>query len=199
MEHEHPSFFELDQLALAPEEEGQARLAGCASCLHYVAEQRRELPVPEWARAASRRTHRRTQLRWVSMTLVGTVAASVAVAVVVRSSQPDVREKGIPSVSLYIKRGGDVSRWDGVAPVRAGDALMLEIDPAGYRAVSVESLSAPSPEPLYQGELKGTGRVLVPQSFRVDDSPGPERLRVRLTGDAGDWTTVISLSKGGLR
>jgi hypothetical protein len=198
MEHEHPSFFELDELALAPEEVRQARLMGCTSCLQYTAEQRRELPIPEWAHAAGRRTPRRL-LRWLSVTLVGAVAASVAVVVMRPSGMGDIREKGVPNVSLYIKHDGEVRRWDGIGPVSAGDALMLEIDSTGYRAVSVESLSSPSAEPLYQGEVKGAGRVLIPQSFRVDDSPGPERLRVRLTGDAGIWTKEISLPKRGAR
>src|SRR6266850_6328997 len=140
MDHEHPSFFELDQLALAPEEDRRPRLGSCASCQHYVDEQRRELPVPEWARAAARQTGKRAQVRWLSMTLVGAFAASAAVAVVTRSMGPDdLREKGVPSVSLYVKHAGEVTRWDGVAAVSAGDALMLEIDAAGYRAVSVES------------------------------------------------------------
>jgi hypothetical protein len=200
MEHEHPSFFELDQLAFAPEQERQARLKDCARCQQYIAGQQRELPVPDWARAVAMPASNRPRWRWLSVAVAGAFVGSLAFAVVTRSSGPSgIREKGPPTVSVYVKHGAEVRRWDGTGPVIAGDALMLEIDPAGYRFVSVESLSGLSPEPLYVGELKGTGRVLVPHSFRVDESPGPERLRVRLSRDSAHWTTEINLPKGATR
>jgi hypothetical protein len=180
-DHRHPSYLELDRLALGPAGESEARLQGCEQCLRYVGEQRRPLPVPEWARAAAQRKP------WLPRLLpwgaaLAACAGALALVVLTRPPVPDdAREKGGPRVQLFVKRDGAVSRWDGRSAVRAGDSIMLEVSSPEDCTVQVESISG-APEELYSGPVQRGRRTLLPRSFRVDDAPGAERLRVRFRG-----------------
>jgi hypothetical protein len=81
-----------------------------------------------------------------------------------------------------VKRGASISLWDGRAALEPGDSLRLKVVAEGFRHVVV---ATPGPDrrglvTLYAGPVAATGSELLPTSFRVDDSPGPERLTILL-------------------
>jgi len=197
MAHEHPSFFELDQLALSGGEARLASLNGCVQCLAYIEGQQRTLPVPSWVHQLDKpKWPRWLQRRWLAFFMSGALATTAALLITVRRNhgvEPEVA-KGLPSVSLLIKHGEQVRRWNGKESVEPGDSLMLEAISSGCREISVESRSGTSPALLYRGALRGE-RTLLPQSYRVDAEPGPERLRVLFGGGCESWSVDLEIPK----
>jgi hypothetical protein len=154
--------------------------------------------------------------------LLGAAAAAGAAAVILASPKPRphdmtilpgtlVAAKGSPSVALYLKRGEQVSLWDGHAPVRPGDRLRLEVAAEGLGHVLV---AAPGgfAQPLFSGAIDPKKPALLPTSWLVDDSPGSESLLVVLSAeplsadeataavaahqrDGRVWTTELTLPK----
>jgi hypothetical protein len=105
--------------------------------------------------------------------------AAAAMMVLLVHRPEDVREKGGPVVTVFIKRGPEVFPWDGAARLRPEDRLRLRLAPAGYDHVSVASLGDDrSPEIIYDGEVRGAS--LLPVSFRVSADGRRERMSVIL-------------------
>lgn len=189
---DHPSSFRLDAIALGePTDEALARhLRECSRCAARLAELRRPPPVPAWLDDLARPPRRRSFGAW-RLAAVLSPALAAAVAVGLFASTPwrgadGVREKGAPSVALYLKRGEAVSTWDGRAPLRPGDRIRVGIRAAGYRHVSVATIapSRETPAVLFAGPLRAHGESLLPISFRVDARGGAEVLSVILGDDA---------------
>jgi hypothetical protein len=197
----HPSFLELDRLALG-ETTGGEHIADCARCRDHIDRLKRPEPVPAWVGGLPARRPRWTWAWGGGLAL----AAAVVLFLVVR---PDGGEefttvKGSPTVAVHIKRGDEVMLWDGVQPVLPGDRLRLEVAPDGFRYLQVFTAGEVL---LYQGALPERGPTLVPKAWEVDDRPGPETLIVVMSAgpvtaaslardpEPGIWRTTLILPK----
>ena len=91
--------------------------------------------------------------------------------------------KGTPAVQLLVHRDRDTQIWDGVRPLRPGDALALRVACEGMAHVTV---AAPGPAAEW-ARLSATacadGDAPLPFTLRVDDAPGDEKLAVVLSRD----------------
>jgi len=209
----HPSFLQLDRISLGVDPgEWREHVERCARCTRHLERLRLPVPVPGWVRTPTRRV---LPFHWFFA--LATAAAAVAVVLlVVPRLQPSngIATKGTPSVAVYVQRGEVISLWDGREPLAPGDRLQLEISPEGLRHVAVALRPASgSWQSLYRGELRGTS-ARVPESWRLDDAPGPESLGIALSQrplsdaelsralegqvrEARTWTTVLALPKMG--
>ncbi|MEZ4240559.1 MAG: hypothetical protein R3F59_31270 [Myxococcota bacterium] len=176
----HPSPLALDRLALgAPDPATQAHVDACDACRAHV----EAVCAPPPPMSGRIRALRRPRAR-----LVAVAVALAALLVLVRPA-PYVGTKGGPTVEVWTRRGDEVARWDG-APLHPGDSLRLRVDPGPHRRVTVLA----GADVLYAGAVDGPGAL--PTSWRLDDAPGPERLRVVLSGgDQPDWTLALDLPK----
>jgi hypothetical protein len=149
---------------------------------------------------------------------VAVVALSLLVVLSPPSGQaPPSSAKGAPSAGLYRLRAGKVTLWDGAAPFVAGDAIRVEVAPAGLEHVYVLGAS-PKGEltTLYEGAAAPEGRALLPQSWTLDgarasetldvifsreplDAAARERVARERVRDAGVWTTRWILTLSSLR
>src|SRR5439155_8785211 len=137
----HPSFLELDRLALgSADPQAAAHIESCETCRAQVSRVQQAPPVPAWVgNLGSAKSSRRTW--WAGS--VGALAAIALVLIVAtprRGRNGDPGAKGAPSVAVYVKRGDVVSLWDGHAPFASGDALRLKISPQGFGRVAVASV-----------------------------------------------------------
>jgi hypothetical protein len=196
----HPSFYALDRarLGVPLDEGGRAHVAGCEACSAHLTLQ--QAPPPWLAQVPPRR--RRT---W---TTVAALAVAAAVVFLVISRPDELREKGGPAVTVFVKRGEDVFVWDGAGRLRPNDRLRLQVASAGFDHVSVASLGEDrAPAVLYEGDLPAAP-ALLPLSFRVDEEGRRERLSVILghrpippalheaaKDDAQVWSQVLVFDK----
>lgn len=167
----HPSFYALDRarLGLPLDETGTDHVARCETCSAHLA--REDAPPPWLAQVEARRRR-----LWPAAALV--LAAMVVFFVIRRPDE--IREKGGPTVTVFVKRGEEVFPWDGAGRLRPDDRLRLRVTSAGYEHVSVASLGDDrAPAVLYQGDLPPAPSLL-PLSFRVEGEGGRERLSVIL-------------------
>ena len=237
----HLSFLALDGIRLGRPQEASERshLAICATCAGYLQAEAPPLPAPAWLAGASLparphdpmgaqasvqasavRGRRSWTGSWPGSWLWLLAAAPAAAAALwllaprlpVRPESHGTREKGTPTLRLFVKREDRVFVWDGKQAVHPGDRLRLEVRRAGYRFVSVAALprSDQPPQVLYQGSLDAAGPLL-PLSFRVDDigteevlsvilgqAPVPERLHALAgppDGEAETWRQILMLEK----
>ena len=108
------------------------------------------------------------------------VFAPVAIAlllVVVPRSDDGIRSKGEPSVAVFVRRAQQVTRWDGRSPLRAEDAVQLEVAPAGFRALTIVQGASV----LYAAPIEAGRPLLVPRSWTLDAAPGPEQVTIALS------------------
>src|SRR5262249_55355094 len=119
--HQHPSFLELDWLALsgAPPPQG---VAECPSCTEHMNAVRRGLPVPSWIREAGLPKRKRWPLPALSFAVAATLTSVLVLVTLPRTPMNEVRSKGVPSVELFVKRGSQVSRWTEGVTIRPDDA-----------------------------------------------------------------------------
>lgn len=217
----HPSQYALDRAALGatvPPAEA-AHLSACARCAAIVASRREAPPRPAWlddVRIPASRPRPRARTALLGWAALAPIVAALVAFLVLPGRQHDadgIRPKGVPRVSVYLKRADAVVAWDGRAPVRSGDRLRLGVQGAGYGYVSVASVPPPpaSPTVLYAGALSPEGETLLPIGFRVDDRGDAERLSVVLSARPVEpdehlakanpgrqdttWTTRITLPK----
>lgn len=182
----HPSQLALDRVALGadPGPDLARHLAACSACARALAGRREAGPAPAWAAglAAPPSPRHRSRAGWLA--LVPALGAAALAAILLpggREVPPAVREKGSPAVAIYLKRGAEVTTWDGHSPVRTDDLLRVGVRGGGYARVSVASLSASAPALLYQGPLQEQGETLLPLSFRVEGQEGAEEVSVVLS------------------
>jgi len=180
----HPSFLELDRLALnTGAAETERHTASCAACAAHLRTIRLSpTAAPAWARRPSRP---RIPFLPTFGALAAVCAASVVFILVPREDDAlAVRAKAAaPSVAVYVKRGDRVSLWDGLSPLQAGDAVRLEVTPSGYTHLWVTTPVADAgarARVLYRGELPPAGTTVLPVSWRLDGDSGAEVLDVTL-------------------
>jgi len=212
----HPSFLELDRAALgAPSKATREHLAACACCGSYVRRLGDRAPLPAWLselEAQPRGFWRRFRLPVLGLGGALALASTAAIVVLETPTKPLIASKSAPTLTLYVKRADEVSVWDGHSPIAPGDRLRLRVAPEGLRQVLVASLADGRPSVLYRGALPSKGEPLLPESWQVDDSPGPEGLAVVLSADpimdeqlpaivrerprtSKVWTTVLNMPK----
>lgn len=185
---EHPSFLALDRAAGSPLPlAAQEHLSHCEACASHVARVQEPEPVPGWVRALEAPARRRG-LGWFgwSGALFAVTLASFALLVwphgeVTEQATPYVGVKGAPALALYVKRGEQVSVWDGTGPVRPGDRLRLQLASQEYAHVWVGTEDGRSQlVRLYSAPLPAGGELL-PPSWSVDGEGRVERLLVVLS------------------
>lgn len=179
-------------------------LQDCARCQSYLTalQRRAAAPVPAWARALPARrpgvwTQLVEQLRPHILFPVAAAAASLALVVATQSgplrrtpspaSAPNqrpavqVRAKGGPSVSVFIKRGEQVTQWDGRTRLRAEDRIRLQVAGAGYTQVTVALQRPGGAQVLYTGELHPAAPTPLPVSWQVSADDASEIIEVILS------------------
>jgi hypothetical protein len=171
----HPSSLSLDLLHLgrgrpADREHAQA----CPQCSAYLARLAMPVAVPDSVRSLPATRHAGPLLgRWLLVGGLGAAVAAGLLLLVARPGTDEVRSKGTPTTSVFVLRDGVVMRWDGLAPVRAGDALQLEVQPEGMLRLQVFEVE----QQLFEGELTA-GKQTLPISWKVD--PGTDAVELRL-------------------
>jgi hypothetical protein len=132
-----------------------------------------------------------TQRRWRGIAAAASSALAIAASVmaVVRThpgpSDGYVGVKGTPAVQVLVHRDHDTRVWDGLSPVRPGDALAIRVACEGLRHVTV---AAPGPAGwtrLSDAPCPAESAPL-PFTLLVDGDPGAERLALVLSQDAMD-------------
>jgi hypothetical protein len=196
---DHPSFLELDRVALGVDVASTTRthLSSCERCRHHVEQLEQRDSPPTWVRDLAR--PRRPRRTWLFGGGFALAAAAAMVLLVVARRDPDpsfTTVKGGPSVAVHIKRGDAVFVWDGREPVSPGDHLRLEIAATGYHRVQV---FAAGDVALYDAPIAASsGSVLLPTAWKVDAEPGAETLTIVLSdGDSHQpvWRTTLKLTK----
>ncbi|AKT38551.1 hypothetical protein [Chondromyces crocatus] len=188
---QHPSFLELDRLALdaATSPETQAHVAACPTCQRHLASRESaplaDLPaLQQRARAAAAARDLTGPRRIVQLPAVrrllwaGPSLAAAAAVILFVLFRPQVHVdvphdpatsgefttiKGSASALLHIKRGEHLFVWDGLAPVQPGDKLRLEVAADGFTHVTV--LAAPPPS--------APGAPPAPFASSVPQAPAP--------------------------
>ncbi len=190
----HPSFLELDRLALGlGDDKSRKHVAICEACDAHLRRlaQAESLPASLGELAA----HPAPEPWWRRLLrpswLVPAAMATCAILLLLPTSQVapvpaganGVRAKGTPTFALYVKSAGSVRLWDGSSPIHPGDSLRLKLVPAGFGFVTVASPGV-SPTVLYQAPVYPDAEELLPFSFRADEQPGPERLVILFSHEA---------------
>jgi hypothetical protein len=195
MTGEHVSTFDLDALelgALAPPQQARARahLETCGRCQADLAETRaaadrfRTHVFPRTVEAAGRR-RRPSAFRW--LTLGAALAAGVAVVLLVlarpRDEGPALAVKGGPGWHVYARRGERVFAVGEGARLASGDQLRFALEPAGLPYLLLASVDGDGKVSVYypyegdqSGRLPSEMRIELPDSIRLDDAVGPERV-----------------------
>lgn len=174
----HPSFFALDAFAVDPREgDVQQHLMSCPQCRAHVEAVRVPALFPEALAALPRPA--RTWARRPVIAFGGLVAAAAALAIgLVSSFAPSehagLTAKGSPEVVVWLNRQGTVMKWSG-QPLRAKDAVRLEVAPAGLDTITV--FDEVSRTTLYSAAIPPTGTSLTP-AWAFDGESEAERLRV---------------------
>jgi hypothetical protein len=201
----HPSLLQLDRASVGAGDAGTAdHLRACARCSAHVGRVQQELPIPAWVRelGASRRGAAGKDWWLHPRSLLGAVVLLGAAGLFLwkipsRIDQWEAGAKGMPSVAVYVKRGGAVSLWDGVAPLQVGDAVQLKVAVEGYSRVTVAAVQDGTLTQLYAAPASGEG--LLPRSWTVDDAPGPEILLVAFSRapltEAGQQEALATLPR----
>ncbi|MCC6335681.1 MAG: hypothetical protein IT380_17020 [Myxococcales bacterium] len=187
----HPSHLALDRYALdaAPEELAR-HVESCEACRSHVAAAQVPLPRPAWLDLVARPPPSRWRLP--GFALAGAVAALLAVFAAPRlGGNDDVRPKGTPAATVWIKRGDAVTPWQG-APLRPGDAIRLEVAPAGFPHLTVVQLGA-APRILYAAKPSAAGTALTP-AWTLDAEGTEERLAVVLSREPLSDATVAAVA-----
>ena len=192
----HLSSLVLDQLALgalSPEAaaEAGAHLAACERCradqeLAAAAHERFSRDILPRTLPAIRDRAGATPRRRLWWALAPALAAACALVFVLRPrppDEPDLLEKGAPSLSMFAKRGGQVQPVDDGAQLAPGDAVRFVLHPSGLPYVLVASVDGSGGATIYHpfggdrsAEVPRSGRVELPGSVVLDQSPGPERV-----------------------
>jgi hypothetical protein len=195
---QHPSFLELDRLALgAAAPATTAHVSGCATCREHLEQVRAAPAMPAGLRdrataPAPADFGLEFPAGWRGFArawLVGGGLAAVAVLLLLARLRPPgdppeaayVGDKGLPSVWIYVKHDADLSLWDGVQPLSAGDRLRLKIDPQGHThaAMFTQDRRASLPAPVWNGALAPGAVNTLPTAWTLE-GPADEHLIVVL-------------------
>lgn len=202
----HPSFLELDRLALGEASATtRSHVEACPRCSAHVARVDMPVALPAWVAEVD--TPRRPwRLRWLGGFVAAGAAAAAAVAILAPADRPAyVAAKGMPSVAVYVLRDGHTALWNGSDALHPGDRIRLKVAPEGYRWVAVSAFAPDGTQRLlHAAALDPAGDYLLPESFRLDAAPGPERLHIALDARAVDparaaWRTTLEIPKDASR
>lgn len=215
----HPSYLELDRMFLAPPGPGSpaepwaAHCRDCGHCQRYLQDLQRRAtaPLPPWVGALHERRAglwERLRLLWARPLFLvpfSTVAAALALALVFKGGPlppalplAEVRAKGGPSITVYVKRGQQVTQWDGQLRLRAKDRIRLQVSGAGYSQVTVALPPAdggPLYQVLYAGALQPMAPTALPVSWEVSGPGAAEVLTVILSsGPLGEAARPLDVA-----
>lgn len=168
----HPSFLSLDRLALgAPvDADLHQHVAGCQVCREHVAKTRAPVSPPSWLSTVTAPPPRRSYLPLAA--LAAGLAAIVAVSA--HTPEPRLSAKGLPAVTVWVKRGEHVIPWTSEGPVREGDALRLEVAPGDYRYVTVLEQDATGQRTLFETHVSPEGKPTMTPAWEFDgEGQGP--------------------------
>lgn len=180
MNTSHPSFLALDLHATGqPDPAVEVHVAQCDRCRGHLGRLGLPVAVPAWVTAppAARRPAWYRPLAAV----LGLAAASVALGVISLRLDDDakVTAKGAPAVRVHVKRGSETWVWNGVQPLRAGDALQVEVAPSRLKHLALANRVGPGPfAVLHRAELSADAPVMTPLSWTIDADPRTEELLV---------------------
>ncbi|MFZ5442215.1 MAG: anti-sigma factor family protein [Myxococcota bacterium] len=174
----HPSFFALDAYGVDPRAgDVEAHVKACPQCQAHVAAVRMPAPFPP-ALADLKAPPPRAP--WWRVVALGFATAAVLLTVGVLSTREPpsaFTAKGAPSVALWLNRGGKVVAWTG-QPVVAGDAVRIEVAPAGLTHVTV--VDEHTRQVLYEAEVPDGAPTFTP-AWAFDGQSPSESLRVVLS------------------
>lgn len=197
MSGSHPSFFALDAHALGAGEPGVAEhVAGCQVCAAHVAAARVASPLPPAIASLERPAAASPWSGWRSFGFAfAALAAALLVTVLVREPQrgDETTAKGLPAARLWWKHGEKTAEWRGEKLV-AGDAVRVEVAPAGFARVTV--FDEQSGEVLYDARVDGGAPVLTP-AWSLDGRAPAEKLRVVLSRAADKEPPAPGTACGG--
>lgn len=191
----HLSSFLLDQLALGAlsadvAAEAAAHLASCERCRADQAQAEeararftRDVMPRTLPAIKGRLSPPRRRLWWA---LAPALAAACALVFVLRPrppEEPEYSEKGAPSLSVFAKHAGQVQPVGDGAQLHPGDAVRFVLHPSGLPYVIVASVDGKGDATVYHpfggdrsAEVPPSGRVELPGSVVLDETPGPERV-----------------------
>jgi hypothetical protein len=201
----HPSELEFD-LALVDTASAQfaAHLSACARCRDRLDRLRREQTAfaqsdepRQAARVAAAWQQKRALVqrrRWLWLPALTAVAAAALLLLLPRPPAP-IRTKGGPRVTLFVKQPDGTARpWTGAA-LQPGDAVQLEIDPAGFTQAAVFSVDAQCQVALEHRQTVA-GVALIAASWTLFGRDGGERLYVTFsTGPVAAETLAAALRR----
>lgn len=174
----HPSFFALDAQVLAPQEgEVKAHLATCAQCQAHLAALRVVTPPPPMLEGLH--PPRPAAPAWWRFVALG-FAAAVLLTLGAFATRPQPQRftaKGTPTAALWINHGGKVTAWKG-QQVHAGDAVRIEVAPAGFTHLTV--YDEHTRQVLYEAVVPEGTPTLTP-AWEFDGQASSEALRVVLS------------------
>lgn len=192
----HASSFELDvYFASQPAEREVAveeHVAGCPRCRAYLEALDRVLAAMP-AEAQRERTEKPRpwrSMRWKQQRRLASVLGVLAVAasaVVYFGARRDKSEdgyvgvKGAPGAQILLRRDGQVRVWDGVSPVRAGDAIAVDVACEQFNHVTVAAEQASGTVTrAWEGDCPTKKPSPLPFTLVVDEQPGREHFSVVL-------------------
>ena len=215
----HPSFFELDRLALGHSSDSAIadHARECELCRAHLARVQATVPIPDWVRALEQQDGRfdwvRGLGRWFTAhraVVAATVVASLGLAMVSISGRFATRPedegtfttvRGAPGVAVHVKRGARVRRWRPGFAVRSGDQVRVEVAPDGYSRVAVFRYPAAGRlTRLYEGPVAPEGNTVLPPAWELDDAIEDERLVVafgKAPLDAGSVLRALQAGRSG--
>jgi hypothetical protein len=157
----------------------------CPRCSSALGRLQAPVATPEWARALAQSNPSASGVRWRWWAAASVVAVAAVALLVLPQRLPiesftesSITAKGIPSVAVYLKRGASVSLWDGQRPLHPGDRIRLKVMPESFGEVAVVALGPGGPNVLHRGSIPPGEESFLPTSWRVGETPVPNRLAV---------------------
>lgn len=219
----HPTRFDIERMSAGLIDGGQraaleAHLSECSECREYrdhleaVRESlHEELPpnvfaaqIFERESESAPRPWRLLRLRWV---LGGALATAAVVALIVLIALPehppdperdDMRLMGSSSIRIFLRRGAHVSTMSRDEPLRAGDALRVEVTVDRPSHIALLAITDGEDEPFAlcpDGPTSlevGSGQVVLPGSVEVTENPEPARLLLILREEPFEVRDAVS-------
>lgn len=202
----HQTLTQRGDEASVPHQGLQQHVAHCPQCLaHLQSLTLQDEPRPMWLsqleirpKSSSLGARLQSLGRWLaglSLGQYGLGGATVAIAMVavlygplhgLISSPTEpldeamVRSKGAARVSLYVKRGEQVTLWDEQSPLRPGDSIRLALPAGQLRHIWIARSDRQGHlQSLYQDDVMEKQSLhFLPVSWQLDDEPGEEVLYV---------------------
>lgn len=145
------------------------------------------------------------QRRLAAASTVLALAAGVVLYVGSRAAAVDaevhyVGVKGVPAAQVLLRRDGRVRVWDGVAPVRSGDAIAVSVACEHFSHVTVAAGADSVPTRAWEGACPSAPRAAtLPFTLVVDAQPGREQFSVVLSRKRLDDERLRSVLRGAMR